>query len=131
MAVLRSSMLASLPERERGGHIEHRVSDGESIAANRGAIHAAPTFPDVDLSIQAVVQDEAVARLQGGLGERVLSCYESDGHGSACIRNLHEGDNKKRHFCLLLSFSSNHPAALRHSGKMTWLFSAHLCLTIG
>lgn len=70
------------------------------LAANlRGGL-ATLTFPDKDLSIEAVVQDEAVAGLQGALGERVLSCYERDDHGAAGVGNLHESDNEMRHFSL-------------------------------
>lgn len=49
------------------------------------------TFPDKDLSIRAVVQNKAVAGLQGALGKGVLCCHKSDGHSSAGVRHLQEG----------------------------------------
>lgn len=58
--------------------------------------HPARTFPDKDLSIWAVVQNEAVAGLQGALGERVLCCHQRDGHASAGIRHLQEGMKEER-----------------------------------
>lgn len=51
--------------------------------------HPALTFPDKDLSIGAVVQNEAVARLQSTLGERVLCCHQCDGHASTGIGHLY------------------------------------------
>lgn len=55
-----------------------------------------PTFPDKDLSIAAVVQDEAVAGLQGALGERVLFCHHRDGHATAGIRHLQGATKEQR-----------------------------------
>lgn len=54
------------------------------------------TFPDKDLSIGAVVQDEAVAGLQGALGERVLFRHHRDGHATAGIRHLRGGRQNNR-----------------------------------
>lgn len=73
-------------------------------AASLRGILATLTFPDKDLPVGAVVQDEAVAGLQGALKERVLSCYERDGHGAAGVGNLHERDNEMRHFSLFWQF---------------------------
>lgn len=53
-----------------------------------------PTFPDKDLSICAVVQDEAVAGFQGALGERVLFRHHCDGHVTAGIGHLWGGDKR-------------------------------------
>lgn len=50
---------------------------------------AALTFPDEDLAIGAVVQNEAVAGFQGALGERVLCCHQRDGHASVGVGHLH------------------------------------------
>lgn len=71
--------------------------------------HPALTFPDKDLAIGAVVQNEAVAGLQGALGERVLCCHQGDGHASAGIGHLQEEKKgretlirgRKCHFLLL------------------------------
>lgn len=70
------------------------------LAANSRGVLATLTFPDKDLSIEAVVQDEAVAGLQGALRERVLSCYERDSHGAAGVGNLHRSGNQMRRFSL-------------------------------
>lgn len=53
--------------------------------------HPALTFPDKDPTIGAMVQDEAVAGLQGTLGEWVLLCHQRDGHAAAGIGHLNEG----------------------------------------
>lgn len=55
-----------------------------------------PTFPDKDLSIGAVVQDEAVAGLQGALGERVLFRHHRDGHATVGIRHLAGATKEQR-----------------------------------
>lgn len=55
-----------------------------------------PTFPDEDPSIGAVVQDEAVAGLQGALGERVLFCHHCNGHATAGIRHLQGATKEQR-----------------------------------
>lgn len=66
-----------------------------SISAKRHFLnplpHPAPTFPDKDPSVRAVVQNEAVTRLQRALGERVLRCHQSDRHGSGGIGHLQGG----------------------------------------
>lgn len=49
---------------------------------------SALTFPDEDLAIRAVVQDEAVTGLQSALGEGVLCCHQCNGHASTGIGHL-------------------------------------------
>jgi len=56
---------------------------------------AAPTFPDEDLPVGAVVQDEAVAGLQGALGERVLGGHQRDGHVPVGVGHLHRGKRRR------------------------------------
>lgn len=48
------------------------------------------TFPDEDLAIRAMIQDEAVAGLQCTLGEWVLCCHHGHGHVSTGIWHLGE-----------------------------------------
>lgn len=76
------------------------VSIALKLAASWRGVLATLTFPDKDLSIEAVVQDEAVAGLQGALRERVLSRNERDGHGAAGVGNLDGSDNEMRRFSL-------------------------------
>lgn len=56
--------------------------------------HPALTFPDKDPTIGAMVQDEAVAGLQGALGERVLLCHQCDGHAATGIGHLNRGSKE-------------------------------------
>lgn len=46
------------------------------------------TFPNKDLAIWAVIQDETVAWFQCTLGEGVLSSHQGNGHVSTGIRHL-------------------------------------------
>lgn len=46
------------------------------------------TFPDEDLSVRPVVQDEAVVGDEGGLCEWVFISDQRDGHRTAAIRHL-------------------------------------------
>ena len=54
------------------------------------------TFPDEDLAVRAVVQNEAVSGVQRTLSERVLCCHQGDGHPSAGIGHLQEEGLNKR-----------------------------------
>lgn len=54
------------------------------------------TFPDEDLAIRAMIQDEAVAGLQCTLGEWVLCCHHGHGHVSTAIGHLGERRRDRR-----------------------------------
>lgn len=53
------------------------------------------TFPDKDLAIRAMVQNEAVTGLQGALSKRVFPCHQSNGHATTSIGNLQNGTERK------------------------------------
>lgn len=82
------------------------ICEGEPLLNEHNGKSTALTFPDEDPAVRAVVQNEAVAGLQGALGKRVLCCHQRDGHSSTGIRHLQR--RKKRelsirgmrcHFC--------------------------------
>lgn len=76
-----SSAFAPLPER-----------DLDKVSAASAAIHAGEfctlTFPDKDLPIGAVVQDEAVVPDQHLFSERTLLTHRSDRHGTRRVGHL-------------------------------------------
>lgn len=54
----------------------------------KGPFPAPSTFPDKDLPVFAMVQDEAVLWLQGPLGEGVLISHQQHWHGARTIGDL-------------------------------------------
>lgn len=51
-------------------------------------LHLYHTFPNKDLSVCAMVQNEAVICTQGCLGEGVLICHQGDCHVPSPIGDL-------------------------------------------
>lgn len=55
---------------------------------NLSSLVVSGTFPNKDLSISAMVQDEAVISVQGCLGEGVLICHQGHCHVPSPVGDL-------------------------------------------